>query len=137
MIKIEKLKEKDLNKILEIEKQSFTNPWSENQFKESLNKFYTIKKWFKIVGFIGIDLIQDEAHILHMAVHPAYRNRGIAKRLMEFAIKFPAKKWLLEVRATNTAAQKLYEKYGFKVINRRHKYYQDNDEDALIMGRVI
>ena len=137
MIQIIKADKNDLAALLELENLSFSNPWNENQFIESFDHFYIAIKENRIVGFIGIQPIQDEAHILHMAVHPDFRRQGIAKRMMEFALSFPAKKWFLEVRAGNHSAQKLYESYGFKVISRRRKYYQDNDEDALIMEHVI
>ena len=133
MIKIEKSVPADLPAIIEIEEWSFGNPWNKSQFEESLNNFYTAKKDGNIVGFIGVQQIQDEAHVLHMAVHPEFRKHGIGKQMMEFALSYPAKKWFLEVRSGNIPAQKLYEKYGFKVISRRKKYYQDNNEDALIM----
>jgi ribosomal-protein-alanine N-acetyltransferase len=137
MITIEKSVTADLPAIIEIEERSFSKPWSKNQFEGSINNFYTAKKDGKIVGFIGVQLIEDEAHILHMAVDPAFRGQGISKKMMEFALNFPARKWFLEVRAGNIAAQKLYESYGFKVISRRRKYYQDNDEDALIMELMV
>jgi len=133
MITIEKSVIADLPAIMEIEGLSFSNPWDKNQFEESLNNFYTAKEDGEIVGFIGVQLIQDEAHILHMAVDPEFRRQGIAKKMMEFALGFHVKKWYLEVRASNIAAQKLYESFGFGIISRRKKYYQDNDEDALIM----
>jgi len=137
MIQIKKAGKNDLAVLLELEDLSFSNPWNEDQFIESIDHFYIAIKDSKIVGFIGIQPIQDEAHILHMAVHPDFRRRGIAKKMMEFALSFPAKKWFLEVRAGNHSAQKLYESYGFKVISRRNKYYQDNDEDALIMEHIV
>jgi len=133
MIKLEKANKDDLGSIQEIEQLSFSNPWSEEQFIESLANIFAARDGQKLIGFIGVQLIQDEAHILHMAVHPEYRRRGVAKKMMEFALSFPARKWFLEVRAGNHSAQGLYESFGFKIISRRHKYYQDNDEDALIM----
>ena len=137
MITIEKSNIADIPKIIKIEEQSFSNPWNKSQFEESFDNFYSAKKDKNIVGFIGVQLIADEAHILHMAVDPDFRGQGIAKTMMEFALNFSAKKWFLEVRAGNSAAQRLYESYGFKVISRRRKYYQDNDEDALIMELMV
>ncbi|KAF0132948.1 MAG: ribosomal-protein-alanine N-acetyltransferase [Candidatus Saganbacteria bacterium] len=134
---IEKYTPSDLEKVYEIEKLSFSNPWSENQFTEIEDKLYLAKEKGKILGFIAIDKILDEAHILHMAVRSESRRQGIGKKLIKFALKLPAKKWFLEVRAGNIGAQKLYESFGFKTISRRKKYYQDNDEDALIMELVV
>ncbi len=134
MITIKKARPEDLPEILKVEELSFTNPWTEEQFSGSLPYFSVVRSDDKVIGFIGVEPIADEAHILHMAVHPDFRRRGVARKLMEFALSYPAKKWFLEVRAMNHAAQKLYESYGFEVISRRNKYYQDNDEDALIMA---
>ncbi len=99
MLTIEKLTEKDLPEVIETENISFSNPWSEKQFIDSINNFYAAKLDRKTVGFIGIELIADEAHLLHMAVHPDFRRRGIAKKLVEFMLSFKVKKWFLEVRA--------------------------------------
>jgi len=133
MLKIEKARKKDLPNILAIENLSFSNPWSKNQFEESLSNFYVAKKGNKIVGFIGIQRLIDEAHILHMATHPDYREQGIARKMLQKAMGSRAKKFILEVRKSNTAAQSLYKSFGFQVISIRNKYYGDNDEDALVM----
>ncbi|HTY13394.1 MAG TPA: ribosomal protein S18-alanine N-acetyltransferase [Candidatus Omnitrophota bacterium] len=133
MVTVEKADPDDLPSILGIEKLSFSNPWTEEQFRGSFPHFSVAREDGKVVGFIGVELIQDEAHILHMAVHPDFRRAGVAKKMMEFALSRPAAKWFLEVRANNLPAQKLYESFGFGVISRRNKYYQDNDEDALVM----
>jgi ribosomal-protein-alanine N-acetyltransferase len=83
-------------------------------------------------------LILDEAHIATLAVHPDYRNRGIATRLIESVLleaeEKGARKAMLEVRTSNQAAQSLYQKFGFQVVHRRRKYYIDNKEDALLMN---
>ena len=81
--------------------------------------------------------IIDEAHITNLAVHPDFRRKGVAKVLLINALKecYEEKiKFLtLEVRASNIKAFTLYEKFGFKSLGIRKKYYQDNNEDALIM----
>ena len=86
-----------------------------------------------IFCFIGIEKIHDEAHILHMAVDPAFRRQGIGKLMLEEALKTDASKFILEVRESNSPARSLYESFGFKEAYRRKKYYNDNDEDALVM----
>ena len=90
-----------------------------------------------VVGVIVVWLIVDEAHIATLAVHPQLRRQGIAEKLLCVALKevgddgmFSA---LLEVRAGNEAALSLYRKFGFEVVGRRPRYYQDNHEDALLM----
>jgi len=133
MIKIEKAKKSDLPAMLAIENLSFSNPWSKSQFEESLSNFLVAKKDAKIVGFIGVQKLIDEAHILHMATHPEHQRQGIARQMMKKALSVRAKKFILEVRKGNLAAQNLYKSMGFKVISIRNKYYSDNDEDALVM----
>ena len=132
-LKIEKAKKRDLPAMLAIENLSFSNPWSKSQFEESLSNFLVAKKDVKLVGFIGVQKLIDEAHILHMATHPEHLRMGIARQMMKKALSVRAKKFILEVRKGNLAAQHLYKSLGFKVISIRNKYYSDNDEDALVM----
>lgn len=90
-----------------------------------------------VVGVIVVWLIVDEAHIATLAVHPELRRQGIARKLLCVALREAADEGmfsaLLEVRAGNIAAQDLYLKFGFDVVGRRTRYYQDNFEDALLM----
>ena len=90
-----------------------------------------------VVGVIVVWLIVDEAHIATLAVHPRLRRQGIARKLLCVSLKETAEDGafsaLLEVRAGNEAAQDLYRKFGFEVVGRRSRYYQDNFEDALLM----
>jgi len=90
-----------------------------------------------IVGFVGIWLMPDEAHIVTIAVRESHRGRGIGELLLIAAIELATLDdrdiVTLEVRASNQAAQALYEKYGFKRVGVRQRYYSDNHEDAVIM----
>jgi ribosomal-protein-alanine N-acetyltransferase len=90
-----------------------------------------------VLGFIGIWLMVGEAHIVTVAVREAYRRMGVGERLLiaaiEQAMAYDQEVVTLEVRASNQAAQRLYEKYGFAHVGRRVKYYTDNNEDAVIM----
>jgi ribosomal-protein-alanine N-acetyltransferase len=91
-----------------------------------------------IVGFTGIWLMVDEAHITNIAVSQQYRRRGIGELLLiatiDLARELKASSMTLEVRASNIVAQKLYSKYGFAQMGIRHGYYLDNREDAIIMS---
>ena len=91
----------------------------------------------RLIGFGGIWLMVDEAHITTFAVHPAWRRRHIGERLLaallELAVRRHAREATLEVRLSNLAARKLYEKYGFRPVGVRPRYYSDDNEDALIM----
>ena len=90
-----------------------------------------------IIGFAGLWLMVDEAHITTIAMHPNFRRRGLGEfmlvRLIDIAFDINARWVTLEVRVSNHNAQNLYRKYGFREAGLRHRYYSDNQEDALIM----
>ncbi|GHO91383.1 ribosomal-protein-alanine acetyltransferase [Reticulibacter mediterranei] len=90
-----------------------------------------------IIGFAGLWLMVDEAHITTIAMHPNYRRQGLGEfllvSLIDIAYDIGAKWVTLEVRVSNYTAQNLYRKYGFREAGLRHRYYSDNQEDALIM----
>ena len=90
-----------------------------------------------LLGFIGVWLMAGEAHIVTVAVRQSHRRMGIGERLLiaaiEQAMEFGQEVVTLEVRASNDAARRLYEKYGFNNVGRRVRYYTDNNEDAIIM----
>jgi [ribosomal protein S18]-alanine N-acetyltransferase len=90
-----------------------------------------------IVGYAGLWLMSDEAHITTLAVDPDYQGHGIGELLLLGLIdraKQIGARWLtLEVRVSNEVAQQLYRKYTFKQMGVRRRYYSDNGEDALVM----
>lgn len=90
-----------------------------------------------MIGFAGLWLMVDEAHITTIAIHPDYRRRSLGELLLlsliDIAYTIGAKWVTLEVRVSNYTAQNLYRKYGFHESGVRHRYYSDNQEDALIM----
>lgn len=91
----------------------------------------------EIVGFVGVWLMVDEAHIVTIAVRPDRRRERLGELLLcatlDLARTMHASAVTLEVRLSNAAAQNLYQKYGFLKVGRRPRYYSDNHEDALIM----
>ena len=91
-----------------------------------------------VCGYIGFWIVFEELHVLNVAVHPDWRRRGVATRLVrtvfESAIAKGVSRGLLEVRASNLSAQRLYARFGFQVIARRSGYYTQPTEDALIMA---
>ncbi len=145
-IEIKKMEEKDLPVVMQIEKESFANPWSKTLFLNEIKDdfygvyFIAIKKG-KICGYIGGWFILDELHITNLAVAKKYRKQGVATVLIKYLIKKARKGKisyaLLEVRESNRAALKLYKKHGFVNIARRKNYYQKSKEDALIMKKVF
>ncbi len=90
-----------------------------------------------LVGYIGIWLMVDEAHIVAVAVRESYRGRGLGELLLaeaiDLALENQMESMTLEVRKSNLLAQALYEKYRFLKVGVRKRYYSDNHEDALIM----
>ncbi len=91
-----------------------------------------------VIGFAGLWLMVDEAHITTIAVHPDFRGKGLGElelaTLIQTAYKINAQRVTLEVRISNYIAQSLYRKYGFREEGKRPRYYSDNQEDALIMS---
>ena len=91
----------------------------------------------KPVGYGGMWMILDEAHITNICAHPEYRRMGIASAVLEWLIRTAGQKGAdritLEVRVSNVAAMHLYENFGFHVCGKRNSYYSDNGEDAYIL----
>ena len=91
-----------------------------------------------ILGFVGFWIMADEAHITNIAVREVYRRRGVGGLLLisaiELAPALKARSITLEVRASNTAAQSLYRKYGFSQVGLRRDYYKDDKEDGVLMS---
>ena len=138
----------DLQQVLKIDQVSFSLPWPESAYRYELTENPTSRSWVAIydsadgeqviVGMIVVWLILDEAHIATLAIHPDYRKRGIGSTLLVEALQSVllqgARSAFLEVRASNLAAQNLYQHFGFEIVNRRPRYYKDNLEDALLMN---
>lgn len=141
-MEIVKAKKEHLEKVLDIEKKSFTMPWSRDSFigelaaRESHFTISTIDGG-EITGFCILRVFEDEAELFNIAVAPQYRRGHIAESLLREALDHAAQNGVsavfLEVRASNTAAQKLYEKMGFRNIGVRRGYYDFPTEDAVLM----
>ncbi|WP_158738713.1 ribosomal protein S18-alanine N-acetyltransferase [Alteribacillus sp. YIM 98480] len=136
------MEEKDLEGVLRVEHNAFQIPWTRYAFVNELtnNQFahYLVAEWEEeIIGYCGVWIIIDEAHITNIAVHSSYRGRKIGETLLvnalEMAFTYGAKTMSLEVRVSNMTAQSLYKKLGFQAGGIRKNYYTDNYEDALVM----
>lgn len=141
--KIEKMTLASLDEVMAIEALAYSqHHWSRDSFVAEINNQISnyscaTNKENRIVGYLGLWKIIDEAHITNLAVHPDFRRKGVAKLLLfdalEQCYKEKIKYLTLEVRVSNEGAINLYESFGFKSLGVRKKYYQNNNEDALIM----
>jgi ribosomal-protein-alanine N-acetyltransferase len=137
----------DLDQVEAIDQVSFPTPWPKQAFHFELTQNQNALCWVAelaepghqpvLVAAIVVWLILDEAHVSTLAVHPRYRQRGIAQRLLAKVLlacaHAGAVQAYLEVRANNHAAQSLYRKFGFDAVGIRKGYYQDTGEDAVLM----
>ncbi len=138
---IERLSEKDVNGMLFLCKEAeFNDCWSQSQiisgFNNNLHAFGIVSDSGELCAFITIDIGADFCDIEDVVVHPHFRRRGLAQRLVNFAVKFAftngAQKAFLEVRENNASAISLYKKCGFNQLSMRKKYYADG-ENAIVM----
>lgn len=134
----------DLDQVLAIEEHSFPTPWTRQAFTSELCEneralYLVAVERGEVVGYVGMWLILDEAHITTLAVHPDRRRAGIGRRLLKEAVQWAkergSRRMTLEVRVSNLGAQRLYQEEGFRRVGIRPGYYQDNDEDAVIMWK--
>jgi ribosomal-protein-alanine N-acetyltransferase len=132
----------DLPAVQEIERASFTTPWPAHAYQAELEtnklaRYLVVRVGREVVAYAGIWLLVDEAHITTFAVAPAWRRRRVGERLLMAALDLSvargAHEATLEVRLSNVAARRLYEKFGFRPVGIRPRYYSDDHEDALIM----
>jgi ribosomal-protein-alanine N-acetyltransferase len=142
VLRIRPMTATDLESVQRIERASFATPWPPHAYRQELEAnrlahYLVATLAGEIVAYGGIWLMVDEAHITTFAVHPRYRRRRIGERLLlsllDLALDRHAREATLEVRLSNLAARRLYEKYGFRPVGIRPRYYSDNQEDALIM----
>ncbi len=137
-----KLTVADLDEVCHLEVLSFSRPWSKASYRHELAEnemanFFGLFDGEKLIAFAGYWLIVDEGHIANVAVHPAYRRQGCGELLMRRIIvdcqAKGGKKMTLEVRKRNFPARDMYYKLGFEKKGERPRYYQDPQDDALIM----
>ena len=137
-----KMDDTDASTVAKLEKICFSEPWSATALKDSAKngtKFFLAETNGEIAGYIGIDTVLDEGYITNIAVFPEFRKMGVASALLKYTESFANKNKLsfitLEVRVSNSAAIKLYEKHGFKKEGQRKNFYANPTEDALILTK--
>lgn len=132
----------DLEAILEIERLSFSTPWSLEAFKAELKdneyaRYFCLELEGQVIGYMGLWFILDEGHITNIAITPNRRGEHFGKFLMrsvmERMVEQGMERMTLEVRVSNSPAQSLYKRLGFAIAGVRKGYYADTGEDAMIM----
>ncbi len=151
-IRIERMTADDLDAVLAIEQASFPVPWSRRIFLTELTAppFSCLcvarpapdrTSDRAVVGYVCCWVVRDEMHLLNLAVHPDSRRQGIGEELLRYALARSRREGAavatLEVRASNRAARRLYERAGFGVIAFRPRYYTNPGEDAVVMSCLL
>lgn len=131
----------DLDEILEIEKDSFSDPWSRQGFEDALKYDYSAlfaaRVHNQVAGYCCLYHIIDEGEIVNVAVAEAFRGRGIGERMLQKMLRFGmakgVKRFILDVRVGNAPAIKLYRKLGFRPLVLEKNFYESPSEDAWLM----
>ena len=131
----------DVDGVHAIEMASFPKPWSREDFVKEMTqnacaRYLVAEEAGEIIGFAGAWIVLDEAHITNIAVTQSRRGRGIGRALTQALLQYAANLGVvyatLEVRRSNTVAQRLYQSLGFEYVGVRKRYYEDNGEDAFL-----
>ncbi len=137
------MEERDLDRVVQIEEENFSVPWSRKSFLDSLVLSHTLyvvaEQQGQIAGYCGCYQILEEAEIVNVAVDKAFRRRGVGRQMLEELMRLGKERgsfaYTLEVRAGNVPAIHLYESLGFKSLGIRKNFYEKPTEDAIIMWR--
>jgi [ribosomal protein S18]-alanine N-acetyltransferase len=136
------MRRRHLRSVLKIEAQVYPRPWSLPLFMSELNlrnsrAYYVARVGGNVVGYAGLMLIGEDAHVTTIAVDPAWHRHKIGSRLLlnlaREAAARGAAQLTLEVRVSNSGAQAMYRKFGFRPAGVRKNYYVETNEDALVM----
>lgn len=145
MVEIAAATSADLDAINDIELQSFPNPWPQEAFRAELSHAWAhvdvARLHGRVIGFCNYWLVPPELHLHVIATRPDHRGRGVGSALIRHVLDTAAREGcglaMLDVRASNAAAIRLYQRAGFATVHIRSRYYSDNGEDALVMSRPV
>lgn len=141
-IRLGAMRPSDLDAVQRIERASFSSPWPPYAYRQEIDTnrlahYIVARSGDAVVGFAGMWMMVDQAHVTTFAVDPAWRRLGVGARmvagLLGMAVTLGARTATLEVRLSNLPARRLYERFGFRPVGVRPHYYSDDGEDALIM----
>jgi [ribosomal protein S18]-alanine N-acetyltransferase len=133
----------DLPQVIAIERRAFSSPWSLSMFVLELSRpsglHLAAVQGRAIVGYLICARYDEAYHLMTIAVDPDKRRAGIASTLLDALIERAGEdaNYTLEVRVSNDGAIALYERYGFRAVGTRPRYYADNGEHAIIMWRAL
>lgn len=139
---VRKMELSDIDDVMAVETESFSAPWPRDVILHELTDnqyahYYVIFADQELVGYSGMWHVIDDAQITNIAITPSYRGKKLGETLffytLEAAMKLGAKRLSLEVRVSNTVAQRMYRKFGLIPGGIRKNYYTDNQEDAIVM----
>ncbi len=141
MMVVRPMTKRDISRVYEIEVQSFRSPWSKlsllGELHNDVARYYVAEDEGRVIGYGGIWLLFDEAHITNIAIAPERRGEHLGRYLlygmMEAALARGAEKMTLEVRETNLRAQNLYYSFDFTKQGFRKRYYDDTGEGAYLL----
>jgi ribosomal-protein-alanine N-acetyltransferase len=144
-VMIRKMTEQDIDRIMVIEVESFSLPWSKQSYiselKNNFANYLVCDCEGQVAGYGGIWVVFEEAHITNIAIAADYRGTGMGKALMleleNVARTKKAQRILLEVRPTNNTARHMYKSLGYIDTGLRKAYYSDNGEDAILMTKFL
>lgn len=144
-MRIVKMQPEHVAFVAEMERQCFSDPWSEKSVASELNN--PLSLWLiaevdgVVAGYVGSQTVLDSADMMNLAVSPSFRRQGIGERLVncltEALQEKGVKTLLLEVRISNEPAKELYQKLGFEMVGKRPRYYEKPREDALILRKEL
>jgi ribosomal-protein-alanine N-acetyltransferase len=131
----------DISSVAEIERASFTDPWSEDALDAASGSMLVAEREGRVVGYVVAVSVIDEGEIMNLAVRPDVRGLGLGRRLLRSALDRLALRGItevfLEVRRSNRAARRLYETEGFRVVGSHPGYYSRPPEDAVVLRRRL
>jgi len=136
----------DVSEVYNIERETFPSPWTRDGFLYRLNeRDYNVSLVVPVernlVAYAVSYIVYDELHFSNLAVKMNYRRYKIGEILLSTSMQLGKEKncrWVhLEVRRNNKSAIQLYQKFGFKIVGVRKDYYKEENEDALLMSKLI
>ena len=144
-MEVRKMTAADVPAVTALENEIFSDAWTAEGFLESLENpnaiMLTAVENGNLAGYCCIYTVLDEAEIVNVAIHPKYRRLGLGfkmlKTMMEYFVPQEGTQYYLEVRQSNTAAKRLYEKLGFAAAGVRKNFYEKPAEDAIVMQLML